>query len=44
MNDFPRDFARPRDPERARFVANIVVGGVLFALCAAMLTYALLLP
>lgn len=40
-DDLPGDLARPREEmrERASFLANLIVGGALIALCAGMLLY-----
>jgi len=42
-NGLPADLARPRDPERAHFIANVVVGAALMVIVAGMLAYAALL-
>jgi hypothetical protein len=32
MRDLPADLARPRDPDRTRFLACVIVGAALLAL------------
>jgi hypothetical protein len=43
MTDLPKNLAKPHDPERAHFWANVIVGGALMLICAGMLAYAALL-
>lgn len=38
MNDLPEDLAHPRG-ERASFIANLVVGGVLITLTASVIAF-----
>ena len=44
MTDLPKNLAKPRDPERARLIANLVVGGVLMVGTAALLVWAIVMP
>lgn len=40
--EIPRDLARPRDPERARLIATVVIASAGLLVSAGMLCYALL--
>jgi hypothetical protein len=45
MTDLPPDLAKPRrDYEDIRFLANVIVGGVLMLLLVGMLVFAAMLP
>jgi hypothetical protein len=39
--DLPADLARPRDPERARLIATLVLGAALAALDVALVVVSL---